>query len=220
MERETAVEREAWSVERPTFAPRSTLYAPREIWRYHEFQGPTNNCAPFCVAMAANVLLGERRYLAEELARELNRPVWRWWPPPPLLYRRVPRWATFPWGPADALRRMRDHQGRPCFRARWRLFGDEERLRRNLREGRITLVSVGGLRHRQSGRFQPWGHVKILYAWDPGLGWAFVDPAINPTMAHDEWGRSGIGWQDPASFARQWRNMLRWTTEVELWTSN
>ncbi len=180
-----------------------------EVWRYHEYQGATNDCAPFCVAMAANALLGEARYRAAQIARELDRPVWRWWPPPPLLYRRVPGWATFPWGPADILRRM-------GFRARWGLFGSEERLRQNLREGRITLVSVGNLLDwRAWGRERLWGHVKILYAWDPDQGWAFVDPAIHPATAQDVWGQAGIGWQSHTSFMHQWRSMLRWTTEVE-----
>jgi hypothetical protein len=181
----------------------------RQIWRYHEFQGRTNDCAPFCVAMAANALLGEARYRAAEVARELDKPVWRWWPPPPLLYRRVPHWATFPWGPTDILRRM-------GLRAGWRLFGDEERLRTNLLEGRITFVSVGNLANpRDWRRRRPWGHVKVLYAWDAEWGWACVDPALNPATAQDEWGQIGIGWQPHASFMQQWRSMLRWTTEAE-----
>ncbi len=184
-----------------------------DIWRYHEFQGATNDCAPFCVAIAANALLGEKRYRADEVARTLDRPVWRWWPPPPLLVRRLPRWATFPWGPADALRRM-------GFQARWSLLASEERLRQNLCEDRITFVSVGDLWRWSGLRYRGWGHVKILYGLDAERGWAFVDPALNPATATDTWGQMGIGWQDEVSFTQQWGNMLRWTTEVESWISN
>jgi hypothetical protein len=160
----------------------STLQISFPIVQFHQPQGQTNDCAPFTVAIVINALTGENLSGAR-LAQEMNRV--RLSPrglPFPVI-RRIPNWATFPWGIADEL-------GRHGLRARWRLGASENDLLTALRENRVALPIVGSLAPL-------WAHVKILVAHEAARGWGFVDPA-QP--------RAEVIWDSPQRFALLWGN--------------
>ncbi len=145
----------------------------------HRHQGASNDCAPFTVAMVVQALTGQALD-ARALARRLDRPRWRGvWP----LVRRVPGWATFPWGVTDALRVH-------GVRAAWRPLARETHLHRALAHGVLPLPIFGGWRPR------PWAHIAVLVAWEAGRGWGFVDPATPEAVLH---------WWPAAAFRRAWR---------------
>ncbi len=119
-----------------------------EICSYHQFQGDTNDCGPFAVAMAVSMLRQTPRYAdGKSVARWMNRY--------PLLAR-VPGWATFPWGMAWFVRRK---FGIP---AKLSIFAKEESLQENVERGRITIV-VMGWRPR---RWTLQAHFALLYGYD------------------------------------------------------
>lgn len=152
----------------------------------HRFQGDSNDCGPFTVAMLVEGLTG-RGVDPSILARELDRPRWRGlWRALPLL-RRIPGFATFPWGLVDALRQH-------GMRARWQRGGDEAELRGWLKASLGVVVLYGGWSPR------PWAHYVVLLAEDPERGWGVADPG-RPTAA--------LRWIDRDSFARRWRRMGR-----------
>ena len=188
--------------------PAGALAMRWPIYRFHRHQGSTNDCGPFCVAIAVNALKGKSLLNGSGVARQMERcrPCAGSLPLPVL--DKIPGWATLPWGLSDELRR----HGVP---SRWRFMGTRERLLSNLRTDRITLISVGEPLRFDRGRWRGWGHVKILYAWAPGHGWAFVDPAL-PLRADAPWQSHGIGWQSEEGFARQWTWMLRFMIELRL----
>jgi len=156
---------------------------------YHQYQGRTNDCAPFVVAMVVNARRGTQLSGAQ-VARAMNWPR-RWLGPLPLpVIRRLPNAATFPWGIADELKRN-------GITARWRFGARESDLLNALQAGRLALPIIGG--------FRPlWAHIKILVAHHPEHGWGFIDPA-HP--------RPEVTWNTPGQFARWWRNWGRLLVE-------
>jgi hypothetical protein len=161
----------------------------------HQFQAQTNDCAPFTTAMVVNSLQG-KNLTGAQLAQEMNRPRLRVGLVP-IVVRRIPNWATFPWGIADALQQH-------GVRARWRAFARETDLLRALEENRVAMPIIGEPLRWHAGRPQPWAHVKPLIAFDPARGWGFADPAS----------RQPLSWQDAAEFERLWRNMWRLLVET------
>ena len=152
------------------------------LTRYHQYQAQTKDCAPYTVAIVINALKG-KNLVGEAVAREMNRPRWSKGLIPVPVVRRIPNWATFPWGIADEL-------GRHGVRACWRFGAREEDLLTALKDDRIALPIIGA--------FRPlWAHVKILAAHDPAQGWGFLDPA-HP--------RPEITWDSPNLFALLWGN--------------
>ena len=179
-----------------------------QVYRYHQYQGRTNDCGPTSLAIVANSLLGEERFQGPLVAQDLNRVDVGIRPRPRLVVRRIPNWATFPWGIAAYLR---DH-GIP---ARWRPLGTLEGLRRNLLANRITIVTIGEPIHWKGRRYTGWAHTKVLFGHTPGQGFLFVDPAYSRNADDsDSWRRFGLTWQDEGEFLRQWRNMMRIAIEV------
>ncbi len=120
-----------------------------EICQYHQFQGNTNDCGPFSIAMAVSLFHGLPNYAdGKAIARRMNRY--------PLLAR-VPGWATFPWGIAWF---VRQHFG---IHARFSVFTSESSLLENLERGHITIVAMGW-------RTRHWllqGHFSLLYGYEP-----------------------------------------------------
>ena len=158
---------------------------------WHQWQGHTNDCGPFSAAIATNALRGARvvegALIAEAMVEQ--------WPP-----ERIPGWATFPWGVARMLRRF-------GLRPRWRIGASERRLLRNLDAGRTTLVLVGEPLRFEGRRWAGWSHYKLLYAWGPEAGWAFVDPGASGSRVYT--------YQKAATFRRLWTWMGRQCIEVE-----
>jgi len=144
----------------------------------HQHQGRSNDCGPFSAAMVINAF-SLHRINPVELARNMDQLRWNGILP---VIRRIPNWATFPWGLVDVLRMA-------GFKAKWRPFGSTDGLIRILEEGRIPLIIVGGWRPL-------WGHVMVLLAHDPDQGWGFANPA---TFEKE------IFWVPDPIFQRQWR---------------
>jgi hypothetical protein len=145
----------------------------------HACQGKSNDCGPFSAAIVLNALL-KAGVDPEQVARELERP--RWWGPLPRV-RRVPGYATFPWGVADALR---EHG----LQASWRPWASTARLQRGLASGELLLPIYGGWK-----KGTPWAHFAVLAAHDPERGWGFVDPQ------HEH---GGLVWHRDERFRRKW----------------
>jgi hypothetical protein len=119
-----------------------------DICRYHEFQGNTNDCGPFAIAMAVSLFRGLPHYVeGKAVAHWMNRY--------PLLAR-IPGWATFPWGVAWFVRRKFD------IHARLSVLTSEESLFENLERGRITIVAMGWRVHHWLMQ----GHFALLYGRD------------------------------------------------------
>lgn len=127
--------------------------------RYHVDQGDTDDCGPHVVAMAVNFWHGDSILVVEDVAREMNRPRLRRGLLP-LVVRRIPNWATFPWGIVDML-------GRHGVPARWRTGAGEADLGRALREDRLALPVFGEPLRRRGWRWTGWAHIAIISGWDP-----------------------------------------------------
>ncbi len=185
-----------------------TRHLRTPVYRYHQYQGETNDCGPTCAAIAANALLGEVRFQGAEVAREMNRPAFEARPLPHVVVRRVPNWATFPWG-------ITHYLGQHGIPARWRLLNPVETLGRNLREDRISIVMLGQPLRRRGWRYAGWSHAKILFGHTPERGLLFVDPRYRrQPEADNPWARWGLFWQKEREFLRLWRGLGRICIEV------
>jgi hypothetical protein len=164
---------------------------------YHVSQGDSNDCGPHVVTMAVNFWRGEAVLEAGAVARAMNYPRLRIGFPP-VVVRRIPNWATFPWGIADMLR----VHGIP---ARWRLRASEDDLHRALDEDRIAMPIFGEPLRRHGWRWAGWSHVAILYGWDPEaqIYW-FVDSTM--PYAPTE--------QERETFLHRWQDMGRLLVET------
>lgn len=137
------------------------------LLKAHAHQGESNDCGPYTVSIVVNALKGIQ-VEPQAVAQRMNRPRRRG---ALLIVRRVPNWATFPWGVADALQEY----GLP---ARWRPFARREDLLQALPRGEILLPIIGEWLPK------PWAHISILAAWDARRGWGFVDPMIPGAVLH------------------------------------
>ncbi|MGE5222196.1 MAG: hypothetical protein ACM3PY_07150 [Omnitrophica WOR_2 bacterium] len=145
-----------------------------------QWQRRRNDCGPYTTATVMNALCGTRVDGAL-LARQMARPAWRGWFP---VVRRIPNWATFPWGIADVLRRN-------GLDASWRFFASPEFLLYELCKGQVLMAVTGSWRPL-------WAHVMTLLASDPLKGWGFAN-----TQRDDH----QMEWVDNKIFVRQWRAM-------------
>lgn len=136
----------------------------------HIPQGNTNDCGPHVVTMAVNFWRGEPRVQAPAVAQAMNHPRLRR-SILPLVVRRIPNWATMPWGIVDAL-------GEYGVPARWTMRASEDDIRRALREDRLVMPIFGEPFKRDGWRWKGWAHVVLLTGWDPAAGvYWFVDSA-------------------------------------------
>lgn len=143
-----------------------------------QWQGRSNDCGPYTTTTVINALCG-LDLKAEDLAQKMNRPVWRG---PLFVIRRVPNWATFPWGMVDVLREYR-------LRAYWDIFVKTSTLLDMLESGYIVMPVLGS--------WKPvWAHVMTLVAYDPERGWGFANTQYN---------HQNISWIDNSTFQKQWR---------------
>ena len=165
--------------------------------RWHRHQGSSNDCGPYCAMIVTNGLLDRDAVDGDVLGREMEGSLAL---RGSLIPARIKGWATFPWGVAGVLRR----QG---FKVRWRPMAALRDLYANLNRGRPTIVIVGEPLRFVDGKYGGWSHYKVLYAWDPDEGFAFVDPASADGVA--------FSYQDEATFVTQWRAMGR--QMIEIW---
>lgn len=152
-----------------------------------EFQGYSNDCGPFTTATVLNALRGIN-IIPELLAREMDKPVWRG---PLFIVRRVPRWATFPWGMVDIFNQY-------GLSANWRLFASKSYLRTALSDRLVLMPIIGSI-------IPLWAHVMSLVAWDESKGWGFA----NTQFTHQN-----IQWLSEEIFTKQWRTMANMIVEV------
>ncbi|NDJ74828.1 MAG: hypothetical protein GYB65_01100 [Chloroflexi bacterium] len=177
----------------PGSTPRAeTLWLParhgHQLATYHVFQGDTNHCGPSVATMAVNFWHGKTVLDAQRTAHAMNWPRMGWGIPP-LVIRRVPNWATFPWGIADMLRRN-------GLQARWRWLATETHIQEALAAGRIPMPIFGEPLRRRGWRPDGWGHVAVVVGWSPDRMW-FVDSSE----------RTAPTSRPRAEFLRLWHNM-------------
>ncbi len=176
---------------------------------YHQYQGQeSSDCGPTSLAIAANALLGEERFLKDQVSAEMNHPGFRVWPFPHFIVRRIHNWATFPWG---IVHYLREHG----FRARWAPFGTAGKLQRNLVENQVTLVFVGEPWRWKDRGYDGWAHVKVLFGVQPGKGYVFVDPGYRKRPEDPEsWAALGLFWEGEEDFLNSWRGLFSIYVEV------
>lgn len=179
----------------------------KPVFRYHQYQGKTNDCGPTSLAIAANAVRGQEELEGDAVAEEMNRLGLAWRAFPYLMVSRIPNWATFPWGIVHYLRR----RGIP---ARWRPFGTMARLRQNLLNDQLTIVMIGEPLRWEGGRYRGWAHAKVVFGYIAGHGFLFVDPAVRRAENPNRIEHHGLSWQREEAFLRQWRNLLRIYVEV------
>jgi len=153
-----------------------------------QWQGENNDCGPFTVATVINGLLG-LDLKGADLAKEMNRPSWRG---PWVLVRRVPNWATFPWGMVDVFKQY-------GLRASWRLLASADQLYPAVAGGEVLLPILGSWRPL-------WAHVMTMVAWEGQNGWGF---------ANTQYDHHRIHWLDEAIFNKLWGSMLRMLIRIQ-----
>ena len=168
----------------------ATIFSPHQekILNALQYQGQRNDCGPFTTATVINALRG-LNLDAIQLSDEMDKPVWRG-----IVYvvRRIPDWATFPWGMVDVFRSY-------GLSARWRPFATTQYLKDTLPQG-ITLMPIIG-----EWRPSAWAHVMTLVAWDEALGWGFANTQYN---------HHHIDWHPNEQFLHQWKAMGHLLVEV------
>jgi len=160
-----------------------------QILQHLLYQGNRNDCAPFTVATLVNAFTNQR-VDPLELAQEMNKPVWRGIRP---VIRRIPNWATFPWGIVDILRQF-------GFSARWRFIIQVEEVIKHLPHSILYLPILLS--------WHPlWAHVMTLIAYHPKRGFGFANTQLEGTK---------VDWLEEARFLKLWNATFRCTVIVTL----
>jgi len=154
-----------------------------------QFQGSSNDCGPYTTATVINALRGQN-LVGDELANQMNKPRWRGIFP---VIRRVPNWATLPWGLVDV---FRDYD----LRGRWWFRVPLSYLKPAINAGHILMPIIGEWRPK------PWAHVMTLVAWHPKKGWGF---------ANTQYRRQDISWRSDQDFQEKWNRYARLMVEIE-----
>jgi hypothetical protein len=162
-----------------------------DLQKRHQFQANSNDCGPFCAAIILNIFK-DLDISGPDLARRMNRIRWKGVFP---LLRRVPNWATLPWGIGDV---MLEEE----LPASWRMMRTIYDLFEGLDRNQISIVLVGGYRPL-------WAHYKILAAHDAVKGWGFINPA-SPS--------SDLQWDSHAQFLSLWNKYGRQLIRVSAGT--
>jgi hypothetical protein len=171
-----------------------------DFFLWHQYQGEnTNDCAAFSVAIVGNAFLNENRFDGGTIAREMEKIVFVTSPLPHFTLRKIPKYATLPWGVSGYLQSKN-------IPAKLHWFGNVDDLLRNIQDNRLTIVIIGDL-------LRGWGHAKVLYGFEPAgpqpeKGFYFVDPGYPK-----EWSRpqhpQGVFLQGEDEFKREWNNLFR-----------
>jgi hypothetical protein len=154
-----------------------------------QYQGTSNDCGPYTTATVINTFR-KQNLIGDELAKQMNKPRLRGIVP---IIRRVPNWATLPWGMVDV---FRDYS----FRSRWWFRAPVQYLKPALNAGKILMPIIGEWRPK------PWAHVMTLVAWHPEKGWGFAN-----TQYQDK----KITWRSDQDFQEKWNNYARLLVEIE-----
>jgi hypothetical protein len=154
-----------------------------------QYQGSSNDCGPYTTATVINAMCGQK-LVGDELAEAMNKPRMRGFLP---VIRRIPNWATFPWGMLDIFRDY-DLHGRWWFRV------PLSYLKPALTAGHILMPIIGEFRPK------PWAHVMTLVAWDPEKGWGF---------ANTQYSHRRISWVPDPLFQERWNRYGRLLVEIE-----
>ncbi|MBI5080755.1 MAG: hypothetical protein HZB17_05550 [Chloroflexi bacterium] len=118
------------------------MQSDSRLLNFHQWQGKSNDCGPFTTAIVLNTFRGEKIFDGKTLALEMNCPRLRWHGLLPLIVvRRIPNWATMPWGIADTLTQH-------GVRARWRFGATKDDLL-NALKNKSAAQTVGA---RQAAR--------------------------------------------------------------------
>lgn len=164
-------------MQKPT-RPLLSKFRP-QLLKSHQFQGKLNDCGPFAAAIIMNAILN-LDLNGTNLALGMNHIRWHGLLP---VIRRIPKWATFPWGVVDVLREN-------GLSANWKCCGQTSNLFANLLEDKITIVIVG--------EWKPlWAHYLVLVEYHPEKGFGFVDTAIPSGL---------VVWKRVYDFHRLWKN--------------
>lgn len=133
-------------------------YLP-EILDNHQFQGKSNDCGPISAVMVINSLLG-LSLDGKTLGKEMAVPIWDGLLPN---IKRIPNWATLPWGMVDIFKEY-------GLSSTWKIFQNTNYLKNGITGGRIILPIIGSI-------IPLWAHIMILLSYDPERGWGFANPA-------------------------------------------
>lgn len=164
-----------------------------QILQHLLYQGNRNDCAPFTAATLIHAFT-DQRIDPINLALQMNKPIWRGVVP---LIRRIPNWATFPWGIVDVLRQY----GLP---ARWQLFLPVEELTAHLLSPILYLPIIVS--------WKPlWAHVMTLVAYHPRHGFGFAN-----TQSIEK----AIEWMAEDRFLRLWKASFQCTVIVTPYEGN
>jgi hypothetical protein len=167
------------------------LHSPHEatIINALQWQDATNNCAPYTIATIISAFSGSFIDGAW-LATQMNKPAWRGIVP---VIRRIPNWATFPWGMVDVLHEY-------GFQAHWRINSSTDYLRNSIQRGNVPIPVIVSWRPM-------WAHVMSLLAWDSAGRWGFANTQIND---------KNINWITDDYFMSHWKWSVRMLVEVKL----
>lgn len=160
-----------------------------QILQHLLYQGNRNDCAPFTVATLVHAFT-HQRVNPLELAQEMNKPVWRGIRP---VIRRIPNWATFPWGIVDVLRQF-------GFSARWQFLIQIEEVMEHLPYPILYLPILLSLHPL-------WAHVMTLVAYHPERGFGFANTQLEGAK---------VDWLAKDRFLRLWNATFRCTVIVTL----
>ena len=151
----------------------------KKLIESHRFQGKSNDCGPFSLAIVLNAL-SITNLNGHQLGKKMNAIGWKGIFP--ILYR-ISNWATFPWGMVHILRSYQ-------LKAQWKKFANPTELVRELQNNQIPIVIIG--------KWRPlWSHYLIFVAYEINRGWGFIDPG-HP--------RKEIIWKTHNEFSRLWKN--------------
>ena len=144
----------------------------------HLYQAQSNNCGPFCTAMVINLIKG-LHIDGNDLAQSMNHPRFNFFLP---MIRRIPDYATFPWGITDSL-------AENGIISSWKFLNAYSDLSNFLPQKKILVILTATYKPLN-------GHYRILASLEEDRV-GFVDPAYPVNEIH---------YQQRASFLLEWQN--------------
>jgi hypothetical protein len=154
----------------------------------HQYQAQSNNCGPFCAAMAINSIM-DLHLDGSDLAKSMNHPRFNLFIP---VIRRIPEYATFPWGITDVLWEY-------GIKSSWKFFNAFSNLTELLPENLMLILLTATYKPINA-------HYRILASLEnEQIG--FVDPAYPVKEIH---------YQSRSSFLEEWKNAFNPIITVQI----